>query len=418
MFKKFKDNKYFRYATIAFIVGALLVGLIFALLNFGEISSIISGIIDAMSAFIYGFVFAFLINPLYKKYHQYVFKFVEKKKEHPKLRKAFALILAYLTVAAVIALFVWLVVPNIVNNVKTLSETFPAYIETAKNALLSILEKIPGVEDPNIALQDIISNFSSGESSGALSDLIKTFAGSILSVVLTIGQHAFSIVVGIILSIYFLVYKESIIRRTKRMLCATFKQKNYERIMDFANYTNNTFGRYIVGAILDSILVGIVIGVVLWVCGFPFAALIGVICGVTNIIPFFGPFIGSIPSGILILIATGDIWKVIIFALIILIIQQIDGNLIAPHIHGASTGLTPIGVIAATTFCSHLFGFVGMVIGVPLCAVVCYIISKIMEKRLKSKNMPIEEKHYESKNVFASSESPQESSDKKSDGTK
>ena len=400
MFKKFKENKYFRYGAIAFIVGALLVGLIFAIIKFSDITSVISGIVDAMSAFVYGFVFAFLINPLYKKYHKHVFKFVEKKKEHPKLRKAFSLILAYITIAAIIALFIWLVVPNIVDNVKTLAEKFPAYVQSIKASLLDILSKIPGVEDPNVTLQQITDYFSSDSSTSDIAGMLGSVATTIIHIVITIGSHAFSIIVGIILSIYFLIYKESIIRRTKRLLCAIFKQKNYERIMDFANYTNNTFARYIVGAILDSILVGIVIGLVLWACGFPFAALIGVICGVTNIIPFFGPFIGSIPSAVLILIATGDIWKVVLFALIILIIQQIDGNLIAPHIHGASTGLTPIGVIAATTLCSHLFGFVGMVIGVPLCAVVCYIFSRIINKRLRKKNMPTDEGHYASPDIY------------------
>lgn len=400
MFKKFKENKYFRYGAIAFIVGALLVGLIFAIIKFSDITSVISGIVDAMSAFVYGFVFAFLINPLYKKYHKHVFKFVEKKKEHPKLRKAFSLILAYVTIAAIIALFIWLVVPNIVDNVKTLAEKFPAYVQSIKASLLDILSKIPGVEDPNVTLQQITDYFSSDSATSDIAGMLGSVATTIIHIVITIGSHAFSIIVGIILSIYFLIYKESIIRRTKRLLCAIFKQKNYERIMDFANYTNNTFARYIVGAILDSILVGIVIGLVLWACGFPFAALIGVICGVTNIIPFFGPFIGSIPSAVLILIATGDIWKVVLFALIILIIQQIDGNLIAPHIHGASTGLTPIGVIAATTLCSHLFGFVGMVIGVPLCAVVCYIISRIINKRLRKKNMPTDEGHYASPDIY------------------
>lgn len=400
MFKKFKENKYFRYGAIAFIVGALLVGLIFAIIKFSDITSVISGIVDAMSAFVYGFVFAFLINPLYKKYHKHVFKFVEKKKEHPKLRKAFSLILAYITIAAIIALFIWLVVPNIVDNVKTLAEKFPAYVQSIKASLLDILSKIPGVEDPNVTLQQITDYFSSDSATSDIAGMLGSVATTIIHIVITIGLHAFSIIVGIILSIYFLIYKESIIRRTKRLLCAIFKQKNYERIMDFANYTNNTFARYIVGAILDSILVGIVIGLVLWACGFPFAALIGVICGVTNIIPFFGPFIGSIPSAVLILIATGDIWKVVLFALIILIIQQIDGNLIAPHIHGASTGLTPIGVIAATTLCSHLFGFVGMVIGVPLCAVVCYIFSRIINKRLRKKNMPTDEGHYASPDIY------------------
>ena len=124
------------------------------------------------------------------------------------------------------------------------------------------------------------------------------------------------------------------------------------------------------------------------------------VCGITNVIPFFGPFLGAIPSGILIFLQTpGDtsdkIWKVIAFAVIILIVQQIDGNIIAPHILGESTGLTPIGVIASVTFCSHVFGFVGMLIGVPLCAVISYICSCFIEWRLNKKNLPTNKDCYQ-----------------------
>ena len=230
MFKKFKENKYFRYGAIAFIVGALLVGLIFAIIKFSDITSVISGIVDAMSAFVYGFVFAFLINPLYKKYHKHVFKFVEKKKEHPKLRKAFSLILAYITIAAIIALFIWLVVPNIVDNVKTLAEKFPAYVQSIKASLLDILSKIPGVEDPNVTLQQITDYFSSDSSTSDIAGMLGSVATTIIHIVITIGSHAFSIIVGIILSIYFLIYKESIIRRTKRLLCAIFKHPAFQWI--------------------------------------------------------------------------------------------------------------------------------------------------------------------------------------------
>lgn len=392
MFKKFKENKYFRYGAIAFIVGALLVGLIFAIIKFSDITSVISGIVDAMSAFVYGFVFAFLINPLYKKYHKHVFKFVEKKKEHPKLRKAFSLILAYITIAAIIALFIWLVVPNIVDNVKTLAEKFPAYVQSIKASLLDILSKIPGVEDPNVTLQQITDYFSSDSSTSDIAGMLGSVATTIIHIVITIGSHAFSIIVGIILSIYFLIYKESIIRRTKRLLCAIFKQKNYERIMDFANYTNNTFARYIVGAILDSILVGIVIGLVLWACGFPFAALIGVICGVTNIIPFFGPFIGAIPSAIIILFVSPiqALW----FLVIILVIQQVDGNIIGPKILGDSIGISAFWILFSILVAGKLFGLVGMIIGVPMFALIYSVIKDIIEARLRYKGLPTETEKY------------------------
>ncbi|MBQ7353103.1 MAG: AI-2E family transporter [Clostridia bacterium] len=415
MFKKFnKDDKHFKIAILAFLVGALLIGLVFAIMNFGTIFGFVSTIIECLSAFIYGFVIAFLLNPLYKKIHKYVFKFIEKKKAHPTLRKLVSILTTYVLVVLVIIGLGLIIVPNIVENVKYLADRFPTYIEQFKNAIIGFLDTLPFVNDANETWNSIIHFFvntesETGQMSGALIDafengsldgIIQSLISGIFTAIKSLVFHAFSFIVGIVLSIYFLIYKESIIRRSKRALCAIFKKKNYNRIINFAKYTNNTFGRYVIGAILDSILVGIVIGVVCAICKLPFAALIGLICGITNIIPFFGPFIGSIPSAILIFIATGDIWSVILFVAIILIIQQIDGNLIAPHIHSESTGLTPIGVIAATTVCSEFFGFVGMVIGVPLSAVICYIIAQIFEKRLKKKKLPLEEEAYEASDIY------------------
>ena len=197
-----------------------------------------------------------------------------------------------------------------------------------------------------------------------------------------------------------MIYKDSIISRCKRLLCSIFKEKTYRKIIGFARYTDDTFGRYILGALIDSAAVGVVMFIILTIFKFPFAPLIAVTCGVTNIIPFFGPFIGAIPSALLILIATGSPLKVLIFAIIVLVIQQVDGNLIAPHIHGASTGLTPIGVIAAVTFASHVFGFVGMVIGVPLCAVISYYISCAIDNQLKKKHLPTRPEYYRVPNIF------------------
>ena len=140
--------------------------------------------------------------------------------------------------------------------------------------------------------------------------------------------------------------------------------------------------------------------IVLMIMKMPYAMLVSVIIGVTNIIPFFGPFIGAIPSALLIFISNGDFFQVVIFAIVVLVLQQIDGNIIAPHIHGASTGMTPIGVIAAVTFASHVFGFVGMVIGVPLCAVIFYYCSKFIDKKLKKKNLPAQHEYYRVSDVF------------------
>ena len=154
-------------------------------------------------------------------------------------------------------------------------------------------------------------------------------------------------------------------------------------------------------SLLDSILVGVVVFVVLAICGIPLAPLIGVIVGITNVIPFFGPFLGGIPSALLILIhSDGGLFWALVFVGIIVVVQQVDGNIIAPHIHGSTTGLTPIGVILAVTVCSHIFGFVGMLVGVPLCAVISYLVTILIENKLKKKKMPVNVDCYRAKDIY------------------
>lgn len=406
MFKKFKKNdNYFAIAIYAFLVIAASIALIWVLTNLGTISTWVKGVVTAMLPFVYGFIIAYICNPIYKKLHKYVFKFIERKKAHPKLRKSLSVVLTYIIFIALISLLLLAIIPNIVANIRNLIVNIDGYIEGFNNLLDNIMENlsnnIPSLKPDDIkgSIFDIFSPSADGE--GVLGSILSFVLDNILSIGTIFVNQIFYILVGFVLSIYFLLYKDSIIAKTKRLLCAFLKEDGYKKVIDFGRYTDRTFGRYMLGAIVDSALVGIIMFIILAIFKYPFAPLIAVTCGVTNIIPFFGPFIGAVPSALLILIATeGNIFKVIIFAAIVLILQQVDGNLIAPHIHGASTGLTPIGVIAAVTFSSHVFGFVGMVIGVPLCAVVSYYITRFIEKNLKKKHLPTQPEYYRISDVF------------------
>ena len=404
MFKGFKKNdNYFIIAVYAFLVIAASIGLIWLLVNFSTITGWVGDVITAMSSFIYGFVIAYICNAIYKKLHKYVFKFVSRKKPRPRLRKALSIVFTYIIFVALISLLILAIIPSITENIEKLINEISDYITNIEgwlhDTLTTISKYIPAIK-PDDAINSIYSFFSPTEGEGIFGSILAFVADNIIAIGTTLVNHIFYIFVGFILSIYFLIYKDMMVAKCKKVFCALFKEKTYKRIVDFARFSDKTFGRYMLGAIVDSALVGIILFIVLAILQYPLAPLIAVICGVTNIIPFFGPFIGAIPSALLILIATGDIFKVIIFAVIVLVLQQIDGNLIAPHIHGASTGLTPIGVIAAVTFTSHVFGFIGMVIGVPLCAVIAYYITLLIEKKLKKKHLPTQTEYYRVADVY------------------
>ena len=403
MFKIFKNgNKAWKNALYALLVGAVLILLIFAIINISSISSYISGIVNAMAAFIYGFVLAFLCNPICKIFSKHIFKFVEKNRPHPQIRRLLSIFATYILFGIIIAIALFVIIPDVKDNFIELKGNINSYatqlVDFTRELLISV-----GVENPNETIKELLStildkfNIAKINPNASEAEFIKQIFNGLIAYATgllgSVATHTFNFIIGFILSIYFLLYKDSILVRLKRLLCAIFPEKVYARIVHFGKYTNNTFGRYLTGTICDAVLVGCVVTLILTIFQFEYAALIGMVCGITNVIPFFGPFLGAIPSGILIFLQSpGDtsdkIWKVIAFAVIILIVQQIDGNIIAPHILGESTGLTPIGVIASVTFCSHVFGFIGMLIGVPLCAVISYICSCFIEWRLSKKNLP------------------------------
>lgn len=395
MFKKFKNQKYASIAYYAFWVIILSVLLIFTLINIQNIWTYVRNLIGAVTAFVYGFAIAYICNPIYKKLHTYVFAFVEKKKSRPKLRKTFSLIFTYIIFFGVIAIIVFSLIPSFGANFTKLANNIGSYLNDAQIWLSDFLNNlkinITIVDSQKIV--DTLTNFIKNL------DLAK-FATIILNTGVSIVQHVVYFIIGLILSVYFLMYKHSMTAKIRKLFCAIFSKKTYQRICDFATYTDKTFGRYLMGAALDSLLVGAIVVVVLSILGYEFAALIGVLVGITNIIPFFGPFLGAIPSALIILIADGPI-RMLIFVAFILVLQQIDGNIINPHIVGATTGLTPIGVIASVTVCSHIFGFLGMIIGVPLCAVSTYIVSKILDNRLKKRNLPSDTKIFKNRDIYS-----------------
>ena len=395
MFKKFKNQKYASIAYYAFWVILLSIVLVFTLVNIQNIWTYIRSLIGAVTAFVYGFAIAYICNPIYKKLHTYVFAFTEKKKPRPKLRKTFSLIFTYVIFFGVIAIIVFSLIPSFGDNFKKLSENIGKYLSDMQLWLTNFLENLK----INIAIVDSQKIVDTLTKFFENLDIAK-YATIILNTGISIVQHVVYFVIGLILSVYFLMYKHSMTAKIRKLFCAIFSKKVYQRICDFAVYADKTFGRYLMGAALDSLLVGTIVVIVLSILGYEFAALIGVVVGITNIIPFFGPFLGAIPSALIILIADGPI-RMLIFIAFILVLQQIDGNIINPHIVGATTGLTPIGVIASVTICSHIFGFLGMIIGVPLCAVLTYITSKILDTRLKKKNLPSDTKLFKNKDIYS-----------------
>ena len=197
--------------------------------------------------------------------------------------------------------------------------------------------------------------------------------------------------IAIMVSVYMLLDKPKLINNIKRAIYAVFPEAKADRILIVSSECNKIFGNFIIGKMIDSIIIGFLCWVIMMIIGIPYALVISVIVGITNMIPYFGPFIGAIPGILLLLIV--DFTYAVIFAVIIVVLQQFDGLYLGPKILGESTGLRPIWIIFAITVGGSVAGVAGMFLGVPVTAVIAYLLSTAMEKKLKNRNVEFEENH-------------------------
>lgn len=378
-----KRQKLRRQALITAVAIYLVLAMaLYIIVNVTAISSIFTKIANILAPLFIGISIAYLINPILRAFERHVFKNVSSF----VLRRTFSMILTYLLVILFIALFVFLLMPEISDSINELISHFNVYIQNAitmTNNLINRLFSFMG----NQEYQEYVK---SEEISKAISDFF-TGTGSIFETIIryiqTYGSKIVvsftNILIGIFVSIYILASKEKRYAQTSKFFHAILKDKQYKLFYETMSVADKSFGGFIEGKIIDSLIIGVLTFIILTIFKMPYTALISVIVGVTNIIPYFGPFIGAIPSAFIILIA--EPVKTIPFIIIIIVIQQLDGNVIGPKILGNNTGLSSLGIILAILIMSGLFGVPGMIIGVPVGALVVSIITRYLEYRLKRK---------------------------------
>ena len=386
------------------------VSLVYVLVNnFYAVKQNLAVFLQILMPIIYGAVLAYLMSPVYNlvvKILGKVYYFFLGEKASQRFLGFFG------TVASILFLFfltsglVSMLIPELTKSVLSLYFSLPDTINRSYNNLAVILEKFPDLRPYAEKAYEEISSFFTGKPDNTqaifahLQNLATFFTNGIWST-LTIVKN---ILIGLIVMVYLLNMKDLLRRQFRKLLFALFSQKKAKGIIEEMQYVHRVFGGFILGKIIDSIIIGILTFFVLSLMKMPYTLLVSVIVGVTNVIPFFGPFIGAIPCFFLILL-TSPIQS-LYFAIAILIIQQIDGNIIGPKVLGDSTGLSSFWVLFSILLFGGLFGFVGMIIAVPFWAVIMNTLRRYMDRRLQKKNLPISSLEYEDFEHF---------SDKKSD---
>ena len=388
----FKKNE--KYAAIAFYsfitVGALAL-MVLLILNFATVKRYAAFTADVFAPFTYGLIIAYLCNPFMKYYEKTLFSFRGCKNDHPKLRRALSLVLTLVTVLVLLAIVIYAVIPQISASYEDFVSQLGNYIQTVTKMADTVAQSLPtelfGDYDSmgellrengiKISLKNLLTDSSS---------ILQVGLNYIVNYGVKILGALKNILLGTILAIYFLASKEKLCAQLKKILASFTSRRTYLNVIRLLRFTDKTFGGFLIGKIIDSIIIGVLTCVVLAIFKIPYYPLISVIVGVTNVIPFFGPFIGAIPSAFIIFIVSP--MKALVFVILILFIQQLDGNVIGPKILGDSIGVSALWVVISITICGGFFGFAGMLFGVPLVAVCYALFKQYVEKRLRHKNMP------------------------------
>ena len=389
---KTSQDTYKRVGLIAFGVLAGILILFFFLFKINSIKNAVLTVFSVLQPIIIGFVIAYLANPVMKFFDKYLTKFfvgaLKFKKIGYKISRMISIILSLILFFAVIAVLVYLVVPEIYSSVMSLIQTLPAKIDAAT-------VWVKGFFDQHPQISEFATSFLDYEKQWVQTDLLgwaTNYAGTIASGVMKTANFIFDLVIGIVVAVYLLLSKENFKAQFKKVCYAAMGPSAAEGTITVLKKSHEVFGGFISGKLIDSLIIGILCFIGVSLLDMPFAILVSVIIGITNIIPVFGPYIGAIPS--ILLITLVDPLKGLYFTIFVILLQTFDGNILGPKILGDSTGLSPFWVVFAIVLGGGLFGVVGLLIGVPLFAVIYYLINEAVRYRLGKKNLPLETEDY------------------------
>ncbi len=394
------DKNNIQWGITAFLV--LVAGALVIILgtHLNSIFGAVRLIFTILAPILYGLVIAYLLNPVMKFLEEKVILgFICKKLQYKPSEKVeeiirlVSVILSLLFMVACIYGLLALLVPQLVNSIINLTNSFPRYVTTIRQYLMRLFQDDPELEATAIQMVEKVmtslENWINNSFLPKFNEIIASFSSQILDFLSVIKNF----LIGSIISIYFLNGKEGFIARGKRILYAAVGEPAMANsILRDLRYVNRTFGGFFLGKIIDSAIIGVICYVCTSILKIPYALLVSVIVGITNIIPFFGPFIGAVPCALLIFLVSP--LKCLYFIIFIIVLQQVDGNLIGPKILSNSTGLSSFMVVVAILVGGGLFGFIGLIIGVPLFAVICQLTSNLINSRLKKKKLPANVEEY------------------------
>lgn len=381
-YTKEQKQRQWHYIWVRFAVFALTIVFFFLMFRLGDIFAQIRHFLIILRPFIWGGVMAYMLRIPCNFFERHMEQWLPKRLN--KIKTGLAILISLLLIGLLIFLFVWMVVPQLVISISSIVSAAPAAVTQATGWIEKKLADYPAVENYLLtAVNEIYPRLLKWAETDLL-PLLQNMAGGFASTVSSVVGYLFNLVISFIVCIYALASRKKFAKQGKAVLYSILKPKWADAVLDETCFADKMFVGFFGGRILDSAIIGVICYIVSLILGFPNAMLISVIVGVTNVIPYFGPWIGAVPSALLILIVNPV--KCIWFVIFVVILQTFDGNILGPKLLANSTGLSSFWVLFSITLFSGLFGFVGILIGVPVFAIIYDLLTKLVKAGLKRHN--------------------------------
>ena len=393
------DKKYLYWGVTAFLVIAAAIVFYLALSYLSVLGAGIKRLFGILGPFVWGLVLSYLLNPLTRGIERHLFQPLAKRLYKGKraakaegFARGMAVLASEIVMLAVIVALFYLILPQLYSSIVMIVDNSPIYIANLTKWVEQTLQDFPELETYiSDALQSINTNVMDWARTTLLPGL-GSMVSNLTAGLAYVVKGVYNLIIGIIVSVYILSNMERFIAGVRRLTYSLFGIETAEKIRDGLAFTDKTFMGFTNGKLLDSAIIGLICYIVCAILNMPYALLVSVIVGVTNIIPFFGPFIGAVPSALIILMV--DPMKTLIFVIFIIVLQQIDGNLIGPKILGSSIGINGFWVMFSIILGAGLFGFWGMLLGVPVFVLIYTLIDGAVVKKLKKSDLPWETAEY------------------------
>lgn len=397
-----KNRVYVKLGVMLLCVVLASVAFTIILSNLQGFFGVISSFIGIISPVLYGILFAYLMNPIMKFVENALMRILNriskpkdeslsKMSSRRKLCHIIGVVCALGVLLLVFYLAIVLVVPTIIENVSSIVSDgkIARYYSQITEWLKTLLSENPDIEKWALGkLENIYSSIPEWLNKLDMKEALVSVTTRVYGVV----KGTMNFLIGLVVAVYMLLGKEKFLAQGKKLVVALFSEKRADRLLEVGRRTNKIFSGFVLGKIIDSAIIGVICYIVMSILALPFPMLISVIIGVTNVIPFFGPLIGAIPSAFLILLDSP--MQCLIFIFFIVLLQQFDGNILGPRILGDSVGLNSFWILISITVFSGIFGFAGMVLGVPVFAVIYMLVKDFVDSRLKAKDRPQETEIY------------------------